>query len=115
MDDDDLLSQIHAHDRVSIPAILIVDGDDGLASPIAAGIFDPVTIPVTFGDDATILMGDCFTANVTAVFIPDDDGLDDSGHDWPGDNWPGDDSPGNDWPDQHGAESNPVSGDGGAS
>jgi hypothetical protein len=83
MDDDDPLSQILAHDRVSIPAILIVDGDDSVASPVDAGIYDPVTIPVTIGDDSTVMLGDCFTESITAVFTPDDDGMDDLDDAWP--------------------------------
>lgn len=94
MNDDDPLSQIPAHDRVSIPAILIVEGDDSFASPIAAGIDDPVIIPVTIDADSVVMMGDCFTENVTAVFIPDDDdGLDDG------------------WPGQSGADGDPMGGD----
>ena len=72
MDDDDPLPQMHAFDRLSIPAVLVLDIDGAARVASAAGIHDPVVVPVAFGTDPNVMPGDCFTPNLTAIFEPDD-------------------------------------------
>ncbi len=78
--DDDTSPLMHSFDRVSIPAVLILDGDMSRAAG-SAGIHEPIVVPVIFGDDATIMVGDRFTPNLTGVFEPEDAESDDPG-DW---------------------------------
>ncbi len=44
------LDRIHPHDRVSIRAVLVHDGEDPGPALAAAGIFDPIAIPVVIGE-----------------------------------------------------------------
>jgi hypothetical protein len=59
-----------ARDRVSIRAVLLEDGEDIAAALIQAGIYDPVAIPVVFGESPSLptgMLGDGVTPNLTAV------------------------------------------------
>lgn len=76
VNNDDTL--VHSFDRVAIPAILI-SGDDISHAARSAGIHEPIVIPVTFGDDTTVMLGDRFTANLTGVFEPEEAEGDDPG------------------------------------
>jgi hypothetical protein len=77
-DDDDTSSLMHSFDRVSIPAVLISDDDTSHVAR-SAGIHEPIVIPVIFGDDATVMLGDRFTPNLTGVFEPEEAEGDDLG------------------------------------
>jgi hypothetical protein len=62
------LDRIHPADRLSIPAVLVSDGEDPGPALAEAGIYDPIALPVTFGEDEpTISFGDGITENLTAV------------------------------------------------
>jgi hypothetical protein len=64
------LHSIHAHDRVSIRAVLVHDGEDPSAALAAAGIADPIALRVVLGDDPHTfggMLGDGRTPNLTAV------------------------------------------------
>jgi hypothetical protein len=63
---DNPLDRIPSHDRVSLRAVLVKDGEDPGPALAAAGIFDPVALPVTFGEP-DIGFGDGITPNLTAV------------------------------------------------
>jgi hypothetical protein len=78
--DDDASPLMHSFDRVSIPAVLMSEDDTSRAAS-SAGIHEPIVIPVIFGGDATVLLGDFFTPNLTGVFEPEDAEDDDPG-DW---------------------------------
>ena len=47
----------------------------------SAGIHEPIVVPVIFGDDAPLMLGDGFTPNLTGAFEPEDAVSDDPG-DW---------------------------------
>ena len=47
---DDPLDRIPAFDRISVPAVLVQDGEDADAALNDAGIPDPVAIPVLIGE-----------------------------------------------------------------
>jgi hypothetical protein len=49
---DDPLGTLPSFDRVSIRAVLVQGDADPSAALSAAGIHDPITVPVAFGDDA---------------------------------------------------------------
>jgi hypothetical protein len=68
--DDDMPLLIPHFDRLSIPAVLVPDGDAARAAG-SAGIHDPIVIPVTLGEDTSIMLGDGFIPNLTATFEPD--------------------------------------------
>jgi hypothetical protein len=78
--DDDTPPLMHSFDRVSIPAALISDDDMSRAAS-SAGIHEPIVVPVIFGDDATLMLGDGFIPNLTGAFEPEDTESDDPG-DW---------------------------------
>jgi hypothetical protein len=72
---DDAAGNRAAGNRVSIRAVLAVDGEDVTQVLSQAGIFDPVAVPVTLGDAEDPpggILGDGFTPNLTAVIEPDD-------------------------------------------
>ena len=57
-------------DRVSIRAVLVREGEDPSAALAAAGIFDPIAIPVIIGEDPQLsggILGDGITPNLIAV------------------------------------------------
>lgn len=67
---DDPLDQIPAFDRISIPAVLVNEGEDVAAILAAAGIIDAIALPVVVGDETDLspgLLGDGFTSNPTGV------------------------------------------------
>ena len=68
---DNPLDRIPIHDRISLRAVMVPDGEDPGPSLAAAGIVDPVTLPVVFGEgQPDISFGDGFTPNVSAVLEP---------------------------------------------
>jgi hypothetical protein len=67
---DDPMPDVPAFDRVSIPAVLVGDGEDAQAAVAAAGLIDPVAIPALLGDGPHPpggILGDGITPNLTAV------------------------------------------------
>jgi hypothetical protein len=67
---DDPLDSLSSFDRVSIRAVLARDGEDPSAALAAAGIFDPIAIPVIIGDDPHPtggILGDGITPNLIAM------------------------------------------------
>jgi hypothetical protein len=65
---DNPLDRIPSFDRVSIRAVVVMEGEDPGPLLAAAGIVDPVAVPVVFGEDAPDRsFGDGFTPNVSAV------------------------------------------------
>jgi hypothetical protein len=69
---DNPLDRIPSHDRVSVRAVLVRDGEDPGPALTAAGIADPIALPVMFGEgQPDVSFGDGFTANLTAVLEPD--------------------------------------------
>ena len=71
---DDPLNGIPSFDRVSIRAVLVEDGEDPGQALVEAGIFDPVAIRVSLGDDQPDnTFGDGFTDNLTGVLESDPD------------------------------------------
>jgi len=66
---DNPLGRIPAYDRVSIPAVLVRDGEDPGPALAAAGIVDPIAIPVVLGENphALGMLGDGFTPNLIGV------------------------------------------------
>lgn len=71
---DNPLDIIPVHNRVSIRAVLVRDGEDPSAALSEAGILDPIAVSVMFdgqpGQSGGIL-GDGITANLTAVLEHD--------------------------------------------
>jgi hypothetical protein len=63
---DNPLDRIPSHDRVSLRAVVVGDGEDPGPAVAAAGIFDPIALPVVFGEP-DIGFGDGITPNLTAV------------------------------------------------
>ena len=73
------MDQVPAFNRVSIRAVLVNEGEDAHAALAAAGLVDPVAIPVLVGDDHDLgggILGDGITPNLTAVLETEDDGED---------------------------------------
>jgi hypothetical protein len=69
---DNPLDRIPNFNRVSIRAVLVEDGEDLSEALAAAGIVDPIALPVVFGEDQPdIGFGDGITPNLTAVFETD--------------------------------------------
>jgi hypothetical protein len=76
---DNPLGSIPSFNRVTFAAVLVAGDGDATEALLAAGIFDPVAVPVLAGDD-----GDASTnppagglvPGITAVaeFAPDEDG-----------------------------------------
>jgi Cell Wall Hydrolase len=81
---DNPLDRIPSHDRISLRAVVVRDGEDPGPALAAAGITDPIALPIVFGDaqpDASF--GDGITPNLTAVLEldrGDDDGFPRGGH-----------------------------------
>jgi hypothetical protein len=64
------MDRLPAHNRVSIRAVLVRDGEDPGPALAAAGIVDPVAVPVVAGDHPDLsggILGDGVTANLTAT------------------------------------------------
>jgi hypothetical protein len=76
---DNPLDRIPSHDRISLRAVVVRDGEDPGPALAAAGITDPIALPIVFGGaqpDASF--GDGITPNLTAVLEldrGDDDGF----------------------------------------
>jgi hypothetical protein len=73
------LDRIPGFDRVSVRAVVVMEGEDPGPLLAAAGIVDPVAVPVVFGADAPDRrFGDGLTPNVSAVVEfderPEDEG-----------------------------------------
>ncbi len=69
---DNPLDGIPNFDRISVRAVLVADGEDPGQALAAAGIVDPIAVPVVFGEAAPgIGFGDGITPNLTAVLEPD--------------------------------------------
>jgi hypothetical protein len=65
---DNPLDRIPSFDRVSVRAVVVMEGEDPGPLLAAAGIVDPVAVPVVFGEGAPDRsFGDGFTPNVSAV------------------------------------------------
>jgi hypothetical protein len=65
---DNPLDRIPSFDRVSVRAVVVMEGEDPGPLLAAAGIVDPVAVPAVFGDAAPDRsFGDGFTPNVSAV------------------------------------------------
>jgi hypothetical protein len=69
---DNPLDRIASFDRVSIRAVVVSDDEDQSQALSEAGIFDPISFPVVFGEDQPdFSFGDGITPNLTAVLEPD--------------------------------------------
>ena len=69
---DNPLDRIASFDRVSIRAVVVSDDEDPSQALSEAGIFDPISLPVVFGEDQPdFSFGDGITPNLTAVLEPD--------------------------------------------
>ncbi len=67
---DNQMDSLSSFDRVSIRAVLVREGEDPNAALAAAGIFDPIAIPVIIGEDVSQsggILGDGITPNLKAV------------------------------------------------
>jgi hypothetical protein len=65
---DNPLDRIPAFDRVSLRAVMVPEGADPGPALAAAGIVDPIALPIVFGEDPPDRsFGDGFTPNVKAV------------------------------------------------
>jgi hypothetical protein len=65
---DNSLDRIPSFDRISIRAVVVMEGEDPGPLLAAAGIVDPVAVPAVFGEAAPgRSFGDGFTPNVSAV------------------------------------------------
>jgi hypothetical protein len=67
---DNPLGRIPAHDRVSIRAVLVDDGEDPAQALTDAGIIDPIAVRVVFGETPDLsggVLGDGITPNLVAV------------------------------------------------
>jgi len=77
---DNPLDRIPGFDRVSVRAVVVPEGEDPGPALAAAGIVDPIALPIVFGEKAPGLgFGDGFTPNVTAVLEYDQSGGVDAG------------------------------------
>jgi hypothetical protein len=65
---DNPLDRIPSFDRVSVRAVVVMEGEDPGPMLAAAGIVDAVAVPVVFGESAPDRgFGDGFTPNISAV------------------------------------------------
>jgi hypothetical protein len=69
---DNPLDRIPSFDRVSIRAVVVSDGEDPSHALAEAGIFDPISLPVVFGENQPdFRFGVGITPNLTAVLESD--------------------------------------------
>jgi hypothetical protein len=64
------MDKLPAHNRVSIRAVLVHEGEDASAALAEAGFADAIAIPVMLGDQPNLpggILGNGITANLTAV------------------------------------------------
>jgi hypothetical protein len=67
---DNPMDKLPAHNRVSIRAVLVHEGEDASAALAEAGFSDAIAIPVMLGDQPDVaggILGNGITANLTAV------------------------------------------------
>jgi hypothetical protein len=65
---DNPLDRIPSFDRISLRAVVVAEGEDPGPALTAAGISDPIALPIAFGESPPDRsFGDGFTPNVTAV------------------------------------------------
>jgi hypothetical protein len=67
---DNPLDKLPAHDRVSIRAVLVHEGEDASAALAEAGFADTISVPVVLGEQPDLpggILGNGITANLTAV------------------------------------------------
>jgi hypothetical protein len=77
---DNPLDRIPSFDRISLRAVVVAEGEDPGPALAAAGISDPIELPVVFGEDPPDRsFGDGFTPNVAAVLEFDQSEEDESG------------------------------------
>jgi hypothetical protein len=70
------MDKLPAHNRVSIRAVLVHEGEDGSAALAEAGFADAIAIPVVLGDQPNLpggILGNGVTANLTAVLETEQD------------------------------------------
>jgi len=64
------MDSLPSFNRVSVRAVLVQQGEDPGPRLSAAGIYDPITVPVLVDQDQShsgVILGDGFTRNLTAV------------------------------------------------
>jgi hypothetical protein len=77
---DNPLDRIPGFDRISLRAVVVAEGEDPGPALAAAGISDPIALPIVFGEaPPDRSFGDGFTPNVAAVLEFDEPGVDASG------------------------------------
>jgi hypothetical protein len=67
---DSSLDKVPAHNRVSIRAVLVHEGEDASAALAEAGFAETITVPVVLGEQLDLpggILGNGITPNVTAV------------------------------------------------
>jgi hypothetical protein len=67
---DNPLDKVPAHNRVSIRAVLVHEGEDASAALAEAGFADTVSVPVVLGEQPDLsggILGNGITPNVVAV------------------------------------------------
>jgi hypothetical protein len=73
---DNPMDKLPAHNRVSIRAVLVHEGEDASAALAEAGFTDAIAIPVMLGDQPDLaggILGNGITANLTAVLETEQD------------------------------------------
>jgi hypothetical protein len=83
---DNPLDKLPVHNRVSIRAVLVHEGEDPSAALAEAGFANPIAIPVVLGEHADLsggILGNGITPNLTAVLETEQDESFDSSPDTP--------------------------------
>ena len=69
---DNPLDRIPTFDRLSLRAVVVPEGEDPGPALAAAGIVEPIELPIVFGEDPPDrTFGDGLTPNITAVLEQD--------------------------------------------
>src|ERR1700733_5798448 len=72
---DNPLDRIPGFDRISLRAVVVAEGEDPGPALAAAGISDPIALPIVFGEaPPDRSFGDGFTPNAAAVLEFDEPG-----------------------------------------
>ncbi|WP_158922932.1 hypothetical protein [Acidisphaera sp. S103] len=74
---DSPLDKVPAHNRVSIRAVLVHEGEDASAALAEAGFAETITVPVVVGEQPDLpsgILGNGTTPNVTAVLDTEQEG-----------------------------------------
>jgi hypothetical protein len=74
---DSPLDKVPAHNRVSIRAVLVHEGEDASAALAEAGFADTISVPVVLGEQPDLsvgILGNGITPNVTAVLETEHEG-----------------------------------------